>query len=143
MEIQNWRTFSEPQFELRFKYPETTPQGRPVDVNEIRRDEAIRFHLTSQESQEIYFEVARYANLLAEESYKLFREGIEKRGVEFSAGELKETELASQPAFECFVKGPGMERVVTFIQKGETLYRVIYNPQSPLNEQILATLEFL
>jgi hypothetical protein len=98
--------------------------------------------LISQESQEIYFEVARYANLLAEESYKLFREGIEKRGDEFSISELKETELAKQPAFECFVKGPGMERVVTFIQKGETLYRVIYNPQSPLNEQILATLEF-
>lgn len=143
MEDQNWRTFSEPNFALRFKYPAVTPQGRPVEINEIRSDAAIRFHLISQESQEVYFEVARYTDLLAAEGYELFKEGIEQLGDDFSVSALKEAEYAEHPAFECLVKGPGMARVVIFIQKERILYRVIHNPQSSLNKQILATLQFL
>jgi len=37
---------------------------------------------------------------------------------------------------------PG-ERVVLLAQRGNPVYRVIYDPRSPLNAQILGTLEFL
>ena len=95
--MENWHAFSDPRFTLRFKYPATTPRGHAVERQETQRDNSVRVHLASRDSQELYFEIVKF---------------------------LK-------------------ERVVTLVQRDRATYRIIYDPNSPINVQVLSTIEFV
>jgi hypothetical protein len=43
-----WRQFTRPAFQLQFRYPPVTPQGRLVDVAEKDLDDAMLVHLTAR-----------------------------------------------------------------------------------------------
>ncbi|MCI0399502.1 MAG: hypothetical protein L0332_32175 [Chloroflexi bacterium] len=143
---EKWRTFSDPDFQVRFKYPEITPEGHTTEIREDRRENIARVHFISTDSQELYFEVARYLDLSWRTGYEQFKEVITRQFDGLEMNELVESTVASQPAFTFSFRWPAVtgltERTALFIPRGNVLYRVIYNPRSPLNLQVLSTLEF-
>jgi hypothetical protein len=59
----NWQTLALPTFTLRFQYPDITPIGYPVELDEVR------LHVRSSGSNEVYFEVTRHLHVSAQASY--------------------------------------------------------------------------
>jgi len=57
--------------------------------------------------------------------------------------ELRATTLGSLPAYIYSFQWPEKERAVILIEWESSTYRIIYDPGSPLNEQIIATIEFV
>ena len=143
MHMESWQLFTDPRFELRFHYPATTPQGHSVEKTEDQHDDVLRVHLVSRDSQELYFEVVEYPNLLPREEYEQHRAYLEQRFDDLAITELQETSLALLPAYAYSFKWDQGERAVLLIPKDQATYRVIYDPRSPLNAQVLSTTEFI
>ena len=143
MHIENWQLFTDRRFELTFHYPATTPRGHAVEKTEGQQDDVLRVHLVSRDSQELYFEVVKYPNLLPREEYEQHRAYLEQRFDDLAITELKETSLASQLAYAYSFKWGNGERAVLLIHKDRATYRIIYDPHSPLNPQLLSTIEFI
>src|SRR5215207_9670486 len=93
------QTFSDSRFALCFRYPDTTPQGYPTDLTEYVLDHAIRFHIVSQGSSEVYFEVSHLHNASVEYAYNKMKETVEEN-LKASVSPLKETTLMNLSAFE-------------------------------------------
>ena len=144
MNIECWHLFTDPRFKLRFNYPATTPEGHAVEKVEEQHDDAVRIHLSSRDSQELYFEVTKYPDLIAREEYERHKAYLEQRfaGFDFAIGELQETSLASRPAHTYTFRWRDAERTVMLIHKDGATYRIIYDPRSPLNAQVLSTVAF-
>lgn len=134
--MPDWITLTEPGFTLTLRHPATTPSGHPV---ELRRPAPQRVHLVSPGSDEVYFELGRYPETTPEMAYARFTADVAAQipGAAFSA--LRAGMLAGRPAFTFSVQLPDRRRVVWLLPAEDALYRLVYNPQSALNEQILAT----
>ena len=93
----------------------------------------------------MYFEVVYYPNLLAQEEYQQHKQYLEKRFElgDFTITGLNETRLGLHPAYEYAFKWGQKERAVILVQKDHAMYRIIYDPYSPLNLQVLSTIEFM
>ena len=140
--MQNWQDFVYPGFALRFRYPQVTPQGHIVEKDESQIDEAIRVHFTSKESYELYFEISKYTALPAQAEHQKHRESLENRPGGYVVSDLKEIRWMSQPAFEYSIKWQEGARVVMLIEADNATYRILYDPNSPLNVQVLSTLQW-
>jgi len=145
MTISEWQVFTHPVLQLRFSYPAVTPLGHAVEIEEQQSAESSRAHLISRPAREVYFEVGRYNDLSAQEEYVRHKSYLLQRfeGEVFSISELQEASLGGQTAYRYVLEWSDRERVVLLAQRGNPVYRVIYDPRSPLNAQILGTLEFL
>lgn len=141
--MENWRLFADPRFELQFMYPATTPQGWRVEMAEGKQGGVLRVHLTSPGSQELYFEVTEYAGLSAVGEYRQHTQALAKQYSELEVTELRATSLAGLPAYAYLLHWPDRERKVILVEKGEVTYRILYDPQSALNEQLLSSVKFL
>jgi hypothetical protein len=142
--MENWQLFSEPGFALRFRYPAETPGGNVVDRIEEAREGVQRVHLISRDSAEVYFEVRRYADLAPLVAYERQKAELEQRFAQesFAITALQMTELASRPALSYSFTWGQKARVALLVPEAPALYRIIYDPQSDLNAQVLATVEF-
>jgi hypothetical protein len=118
----------------------TTPAGHPV---ELRRLESAgggpRVHLISPASDELYFEVGRYPDTTPEEAYARFTADVAGRVPEAVFTELRADWLGGRPGFRFGVQLPDRRRVVWLLPATDALYRIVYNPESAVNEQVLAT----
>jgi hypothetical protein len=137
--MERWVLFSDPNFQLRFSYPAPTPQGHPVEKLEDRRDDAVRVHLSSEGSQELYFEVVRFRDLAPQAEYERHKVALGQRSDGVTITELSETRLNSLPAYTYSFKWPHRQRAAILIPKDQDTYRVIYDPLSPLNADILSS----
>jgi hypothetical protein len=140
--MQNWQHFVYPGFALGFRYPQTTAQGHIVEKVESQTDEAIRVHITSKDSHELYFEITKYINLPAQVEYQEHKEYLENRPGEYVVSDLKEIGWMSQRAYEYSIKWHQGRRVVILMEADNATYRILYDPNSPLNAQILSTLQW-
>jgi hypothetical protein len=142
--MTTWRTFSHPDFSFYFQYPDPTPEGYVVERKEGGVEPAVtRVHLTSPGSQELYFEVGCYPDLTAEAAYEQFKEVLTRQFGEVEVGSLEGTTVAGRPGFTFTFRWAAGTRAVVFVPYNGILYRIVYNPQSPLNVQVLSTLFFL
>jgi len=136
----DWQQFLRPGFKLRFSYPTVTPEGRAVDVAEEEREGASGVHLTSQDSQELYVEVRHFAGLTPDQEYARHKPYLEQR---FGAGSVSDTSATTLGGFPAwtytFRWDQGERSAILFNLAGDT-YRIIYDPRSPLNEQIISTI---
>ena len=140
--MQDWQLFKDSRFSLQFRYPPNTPQGYSVDKSESQQDDALRVHFISRDSQELYFEVTKYSALLARIEYQQHKAELEKRFSELVITESKEISWKSLPAYEySFEWSKGTRSVILFERNGAT-YRILYDPRSPLNNQMLSTFEW-
>lgn len=133
-----WKTFDDPRFELTFRYPDPTPQGRPVEVLEGGYTYGLRMHFASPE-RELYIEVVRFDPLPHEEEHARHKALLEGRDREHSVSALTPATLAGRPADSYVFTFPEGRRVALLLSTATATYRVIYNPESPLNDDIIAT----
>ena len=139
-EASQWQPFSRRGWSIQFDYPDPTPQGFAIrrDETPFRANE--RVHLSSPESQELYFEVVRFRELAPEDEYTSHKPYLEQWFGTDSVTALTETSLHGRPVLTYAFRWDGGERSVLLLQEGGDTYRVIYDPRSPLNADVLATL---
>jgi hypothetical protein len=140
--VNDWLTFDDPRFEVRFRYPSVTPGGEQVGVTESQQGDALR-NLVRSASREAYVELIRYPPMPAEQEYRTHKPYLEER---FGAGAvtpLTETEVASRPAHTYAFTWPEGEREVLLFRTATATYRVIFNSRSALNRQIINTIEIV
>lgn len=103
----------------------------------------LRAHLVSPESTEVYFEITCFSDLTARDIYQRHRLELEQRFADLAIAPLEPAELASRPALSySFTWGEG-RRAAFLIEAGEEVCRILYDPVSPLNAQIFATIEWI
>jgi len=137
-----WKVLSHPKLSITLQYPDPTPQGHSVSINERLGIGSFRIHLTSDDSDEVYFEIGQYFNLPRQSAVETFLNEITVGGAGIKIGETVEIQFASTVACQFSVQWPEKTRLILFIEQGETLYRIIYNPASPINKKVLETLKF-
>ncbi len=137
MDTQRWNTFSLPGFALQFQYPDTTPQGHAVEMDDVR------VHFRSYDSEEAYFEVSRYARLSVAAVYEREKGFVTDQLQGGEVTELRAIALGAQPAHAFSIRWEGGERVVILIEHQAYVYRFIYDPRSQLNRQVLATVKIM
>jgi hypothetical protein len=145
-ETPDWQRFTRPEFAIEFNYPGVTPQGQTVERDEEPFREYARVHLSSPDGQELYLEVVRFHDLAPRDEYEQHRPYLEKRFGPDSITPLTETTLQGRPACAYAFRGDeaerSLERAVLLLEIGADTYRVIYDPRSALNAQVLATVTF-
>jgi hypothetical protein len=110
-----------------------------------RRDEQAELvHVYSADRQELYFEVARFRGLTPQLEYGRHKPYLEQRFGPGSVSELTETSHAGNPAwtysFGWDDEGRRMERAAVLLQLGADTCRIIRDPRSALNDEVLASL---
>ena len=135
--------FERPGFGLEFSYPEVTPSGQTVERDDEPFREHARVHLSSPDRRELYFEVVRFDDVRPEDEYATHRPFlVERLGATIEP--LTETSLLGHRAwayaFSWHEEERAMERAVLLLESGAGSYRVIYDPRSELNGEVLATL---
>ena len=143
-----WQRFTRPGFRVEFSYPAVTPQGQTVERTEQQVDDPRgkmeRVHLSSPDRQELYFELARFHGITPEDEYANHKPYLEQRFGADGLSELTGTTLLGRPANAYAIRwdeeGRPMERAVRLLRVGGDTYRVIYDPRSELNNQVIATL---
>jgi hypothetical protein len=141
---EDWQRFSNPRLGVEFSYPDPTPTGHEVERKEQHvqdeRGEMERVHLSSPASGELYVEVARFAEISPQEEYANHRPYLEQRFGEGAVTALTQTTLLERPAWTYRIRWAEGERSVLLLPLEGDTYRIIYDPRSELNEQVLATL---
>jgi hypothetical protein len=132
--------FSFPESTLRFSYPATTPRGHSVEVKQTHNDNISRVHISSLDSREIYFELTHYVNLTPQDGYQQLKTDVEERMDECRVTPLTPTFLNGHKAFGFSFHWQDRERNVLLIEAEMALFRVVYDPESKLNEEILASM---
>lgn len=140
--MEDWLTYSHQDLAVRLKFPNPTPLGNSVKINEQSGPASFRAHFVSEGSDEIYFEVGRYINLPVKQALADFLADVTGRIEGLKMSEVEETRYANSPALSFSIRWPGRQRIILFIEKDAALYRIIHNPSSVLNKQILESVEF-
>lgn len=131
------------QLAVSLQYPDPTPLGSSVSINEKVTAVSYRIHLISDASNEVYFEVGYYPTLSLAEAMTHFKQELVAQTQEVVIGEAVDIMFGAYAGCRFSVRWPEKKRVITFFVRDGATYRVIYNPASPLNGQILATLAFM
>ena len=66
----------------------------------------------------------------------------QKEEVFLETSEVTELSMDNYPSYQVSIRWPGKERFIQFIEIEPVLYRIIHDPASPINKQILESLEF-
>lgn len=145
LSMESWQLFTDPKFQLRFRYPAVTVEGKAVELEEEETRDFVRVHLVSRDSQEVYFEVRRYRDLLPQEEYQRHRAYLEERfELEgFTITALTDYRLGMSAAHQYSFQWDNRQRVAILVQQEHFTYRIIYDPVSPINVQILSTVELI
>jgi YD repeat-containing protein len=145
-ELPDRQRFTRPEFAIEFSYPAVTPQGHTLERSDEPFRDYARVHLSSPDSQELYVEAVRFHDLAPRDEYRHHRPYLEKRFGADSITPLTETTVRGRPAwayaFRWDEAGRSVERAVLLFEIGGDTYRLIYDPRSALNAQVLATLTF-
>jgi hypothetical protein len=137
-----WHQFQDPDFVVQFKYPDPTPDGFEVKQKITKAGDVIRVHLSSPESSELYFELAGFHDGRDAATSRLHLIGENQdRFDEFAASDLKRTAVANLPAQTFTFRWRNGVRTAIFFRVGTITYRIIYNPLSSLNIELLSTVE--
>jgi hypothetical protein len=134
--------FSDPRFALTFHYPDPTPGGKPITVRESEPGGAVRVHLVSVGSDEVYFEVTRYDGQTAESLYARLCDDLPTQIPAVQISSIEHVVLSGMPAFSGSFSWPGNRRDFFIIDVGDSVYRILSNPVFPLNQEIMKTVVF-
>jgi hypothetical protein len=144
---EEWERFARPGFALRFSYPRLTPDGHAVaETEETVRDhrgDMERVHFTSPGSSELYVEVARFREHTPQQEYDNHGAHLKQRFGADAVAPLTETTLGDRAAWTYAFRWDEGERSVLLVQIGADTYRVLYDPRSALNEQVVDSITFV
>jgi hypothetical protein len=140
--MDEWQLFSDPRFALAFHYPDPTPDGKPITVRESEPGGAIRVHLMSVSSDEVYFEVTRYDGQTAESLYARLGNDLPMQIPAVQISPAEPVILAGAPALSGSFFWAENRRDFFMIDVNESVYRILYNPASVINREIMQTVKF-
>jgi hypothetical protein len=135
-----WQLFEHPEFRLRFRYPAVTPEGRTVERTESRHGSDLRVHLTTHDRAEVYIEVSLFRGLAPVDEYARHQPYLEQRFGKGATSPLTETSLLGQPTWTYDFHWDQGRRAVYLFQVGNDTYRILHNPNFPLNREMMSTL---
>lgn len=138
----NYLKFSNPIIPFTFNYPDPTPQGVTVVIHERVTPVGRRFHLISEGSEEIYFEVGRYENQTMSELIERFKQELLANNPEVDITDKGPLEFLGSSGMRLVAQWPEKSRVITFFQREGVVCRIIFNPASDLNYEILESVSF-
>jgi hypothetical protein len=141
--MKSWQLFKDPRFDLLFEYPHLGADGEPVERMEIQNKELLRVHIRTPENRDVYFEISKYRSLTAKGEYQQHKDNLTKRFPEIEMTSLKETNLADVPAYSYSFEWATGSRTVILVERGDGLYRILFNPDQQVNLQILSSLRWL
>jgi len=141
--MDNWITYSHQNLSVVLKYPNPTPLGNLVNINEQSGPSRCRAHFVSSGSDEVYFEVGRYVELPVTQAIDDFLIDVSGRFENLEISEVERITYKSFPAHRLSIRWPGKERVILFIEKEDALYRIVHDPTSMINRNMLDSVEFL
>ena len=141
--MKSWELFLDSRFDLQFQYPSTSPNGESVERVETQREGLVLVHIISPSSREVYFEVSKYEAISAQEEYQRHKEFLPGQFHPLAITDLKEVVCDSLPAFEYTFEWRQGRRTVILVERKNTTYRILFNPRSTVNLQILSTLKWL
>ena len=101
-------------------------------------DYGLRMHFASAE-RELYVEIVRFELLPHEEEHARHKAFLEGRSDEHAVSKLEPATLAGRPADTYAFSFPEGRRIALLLSTAAWTYRVIYNPESPLNDEVIAT----
>jgi hypothetical protein len=142
----DWQTVRFEGTTVEFRYPVVTPQGQTAErVDERAKDhrgDIERVHVSSPDGHELYVEVARFRDLSPQDEYEGHRPYLQQRFGPDSVTPLTETTFGERPAWAFEIRADEHDRSVLLFQLDEDTFRVIWNPRSDLNSEVVATLSF-
>ena len=143
-DVSRWERLWRPGFAVELRYPGVTPQGQTVERTEERADDhrgdLERVHVMSSDRHELYVELVRFRDLAPEDEYLNHRPFLEQRFGPGAVTELTQTTVGGVPAWSYGIHWKDGERSVLLLQIEDDTYRVIHDPRSPLNADVVATL---
>ena len=140
--MEDWVRYSHQKLSVKLRYPNPSPEGHSVHIHEISGDSSFRAHFVSDSSHEVYFEVGEYFDVRVERAIDDFLKDVSKRIDGLVKSEVEDLMYAGYPAHRFTIRWPGKEREILFIEKVDTLYRIIHDPTSWINQKMLKSIEF-
>jgi hypothetical protein len=144
VDSSGWTRFARPDFLLAFSYPDPTPSGQAVDRDEEPFRGNARVHLSSPDRRELYVEVVRFHDLSPQDEYLQHKRHLVERFGAEGVTSLADSRLHEWPALAYGIRWTGdegsMERSVLLVQLDGETYRVIFDPRSEVNAQVIATM---
>lgn len=130
---EEWQRVEIPDLGLAFSFPRQTPSGQAVELDDVR------LHACSGDGVEAYFELSRHLDATATTRYEEERDSLVAR---YSAEvtPLSSLTFHDRPAHEFSAAFGDTTRAFVLIESGPWLYRVVYDPRSPLNHAVLETI---
>jgi len=135
-ERAEWQDFSIPNMGLRLRYPQHATDGEPVEMDDVRA------HFRTMDSTQVYFEVSRHTGTTARDLIARETGVIRRAEPKVQITEPAPILFAGHDALRFTVTFPDRERIFTIVERGAYVYRVVYDPRSPINEEIVETVEF-
>jgi hypothetical protein len=129
-----WQAIDLPDLGVSFRFPRLTPTGQHVVVVDLR------IHVQSQGGREVYLEVSRVQGLTAAEAYTQESAFVRDRHGAH-VGPLVSATFAGWPAYTFSFRWADTHRVLTYVERGEWLYRVVHDPNSAPDLEILGTIQ--
>lgn len=136
-------TDTEHDYSLRI--PTTTPTGQPVDIVKDQREGAHRVHAQSPDASELYFEILSAPGLINhEEAVAQQKAFLSSQSSDAAITATKQSEVHSfgttEFDFEGTLGGRWKVRRFIFLDSALHTYRIVYDPRSEVNQQILDSL---
>jgi len=131
-----WQELIDHDVGVRVGHPSHTVSGAPIRVARTVRPES-RLHLSSAD-QSVYVELVRLPGMTLDIEYRLHRRRLERR---FGPDSVSDVEPGTLSGYECAVYSFNtreLRRVVTSIAVGDDIVRVVVDPSSQLNNEIMA-----
>ena len=137
--VEEWAEFAPESFPVRFRYPQSV-EGVRVTVREDQQEGNARIHLSAE--GKLYFELLCLRNLTPQLEYERHRAYLEDRFGPGSVSDIEPTAIGSFAVATYSFAWPQHCRTVVSVAHGADTFRVIYDPEIPLNLELLGTLRF-
>jgi hypothetical protein len=127
------------------RVPNTTPTGQPVEILKREHEGMHAVHALSPDESEVYFEIVSFSVLIShEEAVAGQRASLASRSPAAAITAMQRSVVrtwrASEFRFEGALGGRWKVRRFLFLDSAMRTFRIIYDPRSTMNEQILESL---
>jgi hypothetical protein len=141
--IVAWKTITDLERRISFRIPDPTPGGQAVIEDRGERAGMRRIHVYSVDRFELYFDIVSYPDKYAhDEAYRAMKQGLSEQFRDLQISEPQATTRLGLPATEFEFAWEDKARRAVLVDASGGTCRIVYNPKSALNEQVLETLVF-
>lgn len=134
-------TFADARYDLQLAYP-LAVGGHPVEREDEHLPGVLTMRLVSNNRQDVYFEVSRFAGANAQQLYDTLR-GRSRAAGELEVGDAASIVVDTLPSLSFALRRGQLRRAMVLTQWVHDVYRITYNPLHPANHGIFATLRFM